>query len=218
MRKTLFSTFLMALCLTPTAWPQSEFPKNGQTYQTFQADVNGDGKPDKVGLVAYRVSSEEYWGQLTVWDSSGKVLWKAPQAKNADEALAFGAWNYGVSSIELVGDIDGDGKVELLAPQPQSDVRPPTFRIFRWTGSAFAPVARKQLLETPRGSGHFVWSQPSQWNGSAATWVGHLEHQGGAMVAQIYVVNSGSDVKLGKARMTADKQGLRVSSWVEKPK
>ena len=219
MRKTLFAAALFGFALVPlTASAQPVFPKTGQVYQTFQVDLNGDGKRDKVGLVAYRVSSEEYWGRLTVWDSSGKLLWQGPQAKKQDEPLAFGAWNFGVSAVECVCDIDGDGRVELLSPQPQSDVSPPTYRIFRWDGRGFAPAARKQLLETPPGSGHFPWSQPVQWSGGAATWVGHLKMKGRDLLAEVYVVKSGSDVKLGKARMSGSPKGLEVTSWVQKPK
>lgn len=88
MRKTLV-TLLM---LSGMAGAQPPV-KTGQVYQTRKLDLNGDGKPERVELVAYRIhkESDSYWGQLRVVDSSGKQLWKAPQASKSGEPFAFGA-------------------------------------------------------------------------------------------------------------------------------
>lgn len=209
------------LALAPLALAQSDFPHEGHIYESVAVDLNGDHKPDKVGLMAYRVDDNGYWGQLRVWDSSGQVLWQGPKTNQnypqaqGDETLFFGAWPHGVCGLEAVGDLDGDGKVELISTQPQSDVRPTTFRIFRWNGKAFAYVEPRQLFETPLGSGNFVWSKPTRWNGSTAvSWVSSFDFKAKGWVVDI--TTSGGGLKMGKAKLVPTRSGFQVQSWVEK--
>lgn len=126
-------------CLLLTAIAAAD-PKAGQLYQTVRADLNGDGKPEKIGLVAYGHFPEGYYGRLKVWDSGGKLLWQAPTVQSSDQPFAFGQWPYGSSTLEWVSP------QELISAKPQSDVRPTTFKRFRWTGSAYQPLGNAYLL------------------------------------------------------------------------
>jgi len=54
------------------------------------------------------------------------------------------------------GDIDADGKPELLAPLPKGDLSPPLFRIFRWTGEDLLFLKKRALLAV--GDGKFEWA------------------------------------------------------------
>lgn len=59
MHKGLVPFWLVGLLWALTAPSHSQpeqWAKEGQTYQTLLADLEGDGKPEKIGLVAYRVS------------------------------------------------------------------------------------------------------------------------------------------------------------------
>ena len=139
-------------------------PKAGQLYQSVTADLNGDSKPEKIGLVAYGHGPAGFYGRLKVWDSGGKLLWQAPAVKSSDDPYAFGQWEYGSSTIEWVSSS------ELISAVPQSDVRPTTFKRFRWTGSAYQPAGNAYLLQQSADS--FTWTKPFKWDAlKPLTWV-----------------------------------------------
>lgn len=176
-------------------------PKGGQVYRSVKADLNGDGKLEKIGLVAYGHSAEGYYGRLKVWDASGKLLWQAPVVKSSDEPFAFGSWEYGASNIEWVGPS------ELISAQPQSDVRPTTFKRFRWTGSAYEPAGNGFLLQSGDG---FVWSKPFEWDGvKPLTWVTSL-------VEGTVLSVRGDQYLNGTAQLEPTAQGFRVVRWLKK--
>ena len=205
---------LLLLTLFLAAMAQN-LPQTGRTYQARSVDLNGDGKMEKVVLVAYGIDHEmqSYFGRLKVLDSGGKVLWAAPAAAHADEPFAFGSWPYGGSDLEWVGDIDGDGRVELLSPLPVSDLRPPTYRLFRWSGTAFVPAGVKMLLQ--EGENLFVWREPIEWDGmEPITWVSKVEGEPGAVTVEVTSFIEGGEVLGGQALVQGTKDGMKVRRWV----
>ena len=209
------TTLTLLILLTGLAVAQP-LPQAGQVYQTRKCDLNGDGKPERVELVAYRIQreSDSHWGQLRVVSSAGKLLWKGPQASTAGEAFAFGSWPYGVSDLEWLGDVDGDGQVDLLSPAAISDVRPTTYRRYRWTGSAFEAMPKKMLLEKAPGSGQFVWTDPINWDGQKPlTWVMSLAGSPD-LIATVYSWRRGGEGWIGKAKMVGSPTALKVSQWL----
>ncbi|MEZ0372941.1 MAG: hypothetical protein ACAI44_27870, partial [Candidatus Sericytochromatia bacterium] len=56
----------LALLLPLAALAQNDLPRSGQVYQSFKADLNRDGKPERIELVAYNANDDLYWGQLIV--------------------------------------------------------------------------------------------------------------------------------------------------------
>lgn len=215
MRTKLFFTFLF---LTNLALAQ-ELPKVGDVYQAVSCDLNRDGKAEKLELVAYNINTEAemFWGRLRVKDAAGKVLWEAPQATETEQPFAFGMWPYGVSGLEWVGDIDGDGKVELISPAPVSDVRPQTYRRFRWTGRGFEALSPKMLLETPAGSGKFLWRDPIEWDGQQPiSWVSQLSGGPGKCVGDVTSSRADGVLWGGQAQFRGDGLGLTATSWLKK--
>lgn len=176
-------------------------PKAGQVYRSVKADLNGDGKPEKIGLVAYGHGPGGYYGRLKVWDSGGQLLWQAPAVKSPSDPFAFGSWEYGSSNIEWIGP------QELISALPQSDVRPTTFKRFRWTGSAYEPAGQGYLLESGDG---FVWSKPFEWDGvRPLTWVVSL------VDGSVLSVRGGDQYLNGTARLEPTAQGFRVVRWLK---
>ena len=211
----LRSRVLLGLLLSSLAIAQP-LPKVGQTYQSKTIDLTGDGKVEKIVLSAYGIDKnmEGYLGQLKVLDGQGKLIWQGPKVQNVGQPFAFGSWPYGVTNIEWLGDIDGDKKIELLSPRPISDVSPKTYQRYRWNGKAFASLGPKMLLESPIGSGRFLWKDPVEWDGvSPLSWVITLSGDPKQTVAEIMSHGSGGEFKTGQAVMKGDGLGLSVISW-----
>lgn len=192
-------------------------PKAGQTYESKSIDLTGDGKPEKVVLVAYDIDQEMqgYAGQLKVLTSQGQLLWQAPKQAKPGLPFAFGAWPYGVSGLQWLGDIDGDKKIELLSVEPVSDVRPFTFQRYRWEGKAFRSLGRKMLLESKPGSGRFLWRDPIEWDGvSPLSWAMTLSGDPVRCEVEVMSYGKNGEIKSGKAVMKGDGLGLTVTSWI----
>ncbi len=209
------SPLLLGLLLSSLVFAQP-LPQTGQNYQSKTIDLNGDGKVEKVVLSAYNIDKnmEGHWGQLRVLNGQGKPIWEAPKTKNVGQPFAFGSWPYGVTGIEWLGDIDGDKKIELLAPRPISDVSPKTYLRYRWNGKAFISLGPKMLLESPIGSGRFLWKDPVEWDGSSAlSWVMTLSGDPKEKAAEIMTYGIGGEFKSGQAVMKGDGLGLTVVSW-----
>lgn len=197
------------------AWAQP-LPRTGDAFQTVHFDLDQDGRKETLTLAAYNVISESdsYFGRLKVADASGRFLWTAPRVQSAAENFAFGSWPFGWSNIEWLGDIDHDKKFELLSPEPVSDLRPITYRRYRWQNNAFVPLPPKMLLEIPLGSGHFRWSSVVEWDGvTPIAWVAKLS-ESPSVVAEVVSVRSGDKILGGRAKMKMGRDGLHVASWL----
>lgn len=105
-----------------------------------------------------KITDEGYYAILSVEDESG-AIWESEEAGDPFDTFAFGVWFDGSGLPVLWLDIDGDGKLELLAPLPKGDLSPPLFRIYRWTGDSLLYLKKRAL--TKSSSGNFVWSSIS---------------------------------------------------------
>jgi len=113
-----------------------------------------------------------------------------PAKKDAEDPLVFGEWDFGISMPEVVGDIDGDGRVELVAHAPQSDVSPTSFRVLRWTGNQFKPVFVKSLTGKASPGAVFSWTnKPSNANYWVHKWLGPTD--GGWRVGLMFYNGTG---------------------------
>ena len=179
-------------------------PKPGQTYQVNQVDLNGDGKLEKVGLQCVEVRESGWYSRLTVWNGQGRRIW---QSRPAKEGLwAFGGWDWGMSDLQWVGDIDGDGTIEAVVPDPVSDVSPVRFRVFRWRDQAFHHVRTAALFPTSKDE--FGWSDKAQ----GKTWVGAFKK---GPVGVVWTTTPEGEVSLKEARLEGTPRGFRVLQWLK---
>jgi hypothetical protein len=185
----------------------------GQSTRSLSVDLDGDGKIERIAWEEF-ANTEDHGSflQLVVYDAGGNAIWKGPSEVDPENPLVFGEWHFGVSVPEIVADIDEDGSVELLAPAPQSDVSPTLFRVLRWAAGAFSPVKQAALLESPRGSGTFLWSEEEKWEG---TWISSFVGVNGDGSMQVNVTHYLSDepMRMGKANVTVISGGFQVRDW-----
>lgn len=107
--------------------------------------------------IVSRMEDDEYWVDLELSGSEEAEEWEPEEATESSEIYAFGCWFDGPGLPVYWGDIDGDGKPELLAPVPKADLSPPLFRIFRWTGEELLFLRKRALIQDSEGE--FVWSE-----------------------------------------------------------
>ena len=139
-------------------------------------DLNGDGRPDTIRLITYK-ANDVTLGQLVVEDAGGKLLWKGPRFSDAyasDPYRFLGEFDRG--DLEFAGDLDGDGRVELVATYQKSDVRPTEFRMFRWNGKRFVFEQRGMLVPQPQKPATFNFSKADP---ARTYWVDEIRKAGG---------------------------------------
>ncbi len=212
-----YTSLIITFVLCLASWGAAQtLPQEGKAFESVLFDLTGDGRQEKIALIAYNVHLEEesFWGRLKVFGADGQVLWAAPAAKTTDEEFAFGFWPYGAAGLEWLGDIDDDGKVELISRFPVSDVRPPTFRRYRWNGKAFEVLNPKMILEDPTRPGTFLWREPAQWDGvQPLTWVTALSGGPEQIIADIISYRPDGGVWMGQAEMRGSVQALEIREW-----
>lgn len=207
-------------CLDPAQTSDSQAKPSPEAQATcppdmprrFSVDLDGDGRPETIRLEDIP-NSQGGDGRLVVLDSQGTILWRGPVG---DAPLAFFCRDWGLYWPGIIGDVDGDGSVELLAQQPQSDVSPSSFLLARWTGQGFAVVSKGwSLLEQPAGSGRYVNAR-YVYNGKPVAWIMQFLslEAGGQLRASVYK-SAGSEVRTGVALVRLTPQGARLEKWLE---
>lgn len=200
------AAFFILSMITSSADPEADGALFG--------DLNGDGKKETVSWHQF-VEKEELgtFYQLRVTDDDGQLLWSGPKVMDAENPMVFGDFEFGSSFPDLVADIDGDGAVELIAPEPQGDVSPTWFIVLRWKGGRFVPVRSAPLLESPRGSGLFPWSKEEPAQG---TWISRFKkaNPDGTFLVDIFQYMAEATPRSGEAIVSITPKGYRVKKWV----
>lgn len=202
-------------CLDPAAGEALSAPQENicpeDLPRRFAVDLDGDGGEETVALVV-NPSAEGGKARLEVRDAEHRVIWQGPETESP---LLFHCHDWGIYWPSVIGDIDGDGRVELLAQEPQSDVSPSSFFLARWDGAAFRPVSNGwSLLESPSGSGRFV-TMPYEHDNAPVTWImDALALENGELRVSVYRF-SDKGVSTGTAMVRFEEQGTRIVRWIE---
>lgn len=174
------------------------------------ADLDGDGEAETVSWVPFAEDADlGTFYRLQVSDPAGNVIWKGAELKDIDHPMIFGEWHFGVSLPQLVADIDLDGKIELVAPEPQSDVSPTWFRILEWRQGRFYLSRSAALLETPKGSGTFVWYEGEDYTG---TWISEFSaaNSDGSYAVKIFRYDGGEHAEVNEAGVVLVENGFQL--------
>lgn len=181
------------------------------------ADLNGDGRAERIFW--RRLGSDAETGtfyQVVVKDSADVILWKSPEILDSNHPLAFGEWHFGISMPQLAGDVDRDGKVELIIPAPQSDVSPTFFRILQWTGNAFEPKHSKALTGKGKKGAVFHWSgDPSLSDYWVQNWLGSSAE--GGWVVELVTLPEGGEMRMAIGVISAKGDGFELLRWIQPP-
>lgn len=102
-----------------------------------------------------KITDEGFFATLAVIKES-ETVWESEEVSDPFDTFAFGVWFDGAGLPVLWGDIDGDGKFELIAPLPKGDLSPQLFRVYRWTGDDLLYLKKRCLIKS--SSGNYVWS------------------------------------------------------------
>jgi len=121
------------------------------------ADIDHDGKAESVQWKKFATTDMGSYYQIQVIDDNGALLWRGPKEARDNNPYVFSSLDYGESLPQLLFDIDRDGYVELLAPEPQSDVSATSYRKLRWMGRTFESLPSQVLMMGNLGSDHFSW-------------------------------------------------------------
>jgi len=213
--KKLFPVILFFFCILPVLAQYSQ-PKEGDIYQHFSIDLNKDGNTEEIIIKIYKVDENMgAFGQIIVLNSSGKTIWAGPKNSDIGDPMTFGSWDFGSSLIEVAGDIDKDGSVEIICTKPVSDVRFTPYKLLRWKNNKFYPVCKGTVLvENPSGSGKYPWSNREGYKGR---WISEFKslNKDGTCTVKITEFTSDSQGKEGEAIVTGDSKGFHISKWVK---
>lgn len=155
-----------------------------------------------------RESSEHgYFASLTVRENNDSK-WHSEECRDPSETFAFGSWFDGSGLPVFWGDIDQDGKPELLAPLPKADLSPTVYRIFRWTGEELLFLKKRCLVGVD--DNRFHWTAP-EVTPDECTWIDHFYQNRNVEVVKL----TSSDVSRGNVTVEPTKDGFRISEASE---
>ena len=118
----------------------------GERLKSFQADLDGNHKNAWILIQEYPTMSGGS-GIIEVWDEAKKtLLWhsEALDKISSESALLACAVYSGKTWIHFVGDLNGDGKAELVIKGMQTEIGPGSFTIMSWDGAAFSTVLKRK--------------------------------------------------------------------------
>jgi len=183
----------------------------------LRADLDYDGKMEKVVWKPFAKTDAGDYYQLFVYDDNGAMLWKGPQTRNEGSPYFVAALDYGVSMPELLMDIDNDGRAELLIPALQSDVSTTWYHHLKWAGSHFEPM-KNAVLEFHFGTHNDRVEWTTHPRQPYTYWASELHKMpNGAIRAQIsgYTADDPGQPLIGTALIRPSLLGGAVYRWVQ---
>lgn len=202
-----------------TGNPKTDMRKDDGTSLTeshprqLSCDLNGDGKPEKVRWESLDFFGADKFFYLEVVDEDEKVLWTGPQERSVENAYIYFDSHFGSSVPQLLFDVDGDGMVELLAPEPQSDVSVTFFRRLRWKDGSFRPQSSAGLMPVEPNSDMFTWREEDVSMGTWVSQFGGVTAEG-LVQARVTRYTEDGEWKGGAALLRFTPEGATVAKWV----
>ncbi len=195
--------FIPIVCL-------SEDFSTGELY----ADIDNDEKQESIQWRKFKTTDMGDYYQLRVFDDTGDLIWRGPREEEEDNPYIYSSLDTGVSLPELLFDIDGDGYTELIAPEPQSDVRTTYYRKLRWKDGYFKKLPSKPLMMKNPKNDYFTWETGQYSYGIWVSKFGEIVN-GGLVKANITYYNKDGVWKGGVALLKFTSKGAIVHRWIK---
>ena len=180
------------------------------------ADIDGDGKTEMMQWNKFISTEAGDYFQLRVIDDDGELIWKGPKRAEDNNPYVYSALDYGISIPQLLMDIDGDGYVELLAPELQSDVSPTAYRMLRWQGNRFEILPSKVLAPKRANLDFFYWTDRDK---TTDIWVSQLNrdplHPNNIVKVSVTQYDSRKSAQNGIALIRFEQAGAKVLKWIK---
>ena len=200
---------LFGMLFIPIACLSEDF-STGELY----ADIDNDKKQESIQWRKFKTTDMGDYYQLQIFDDTGDLIWRGPKKAEEDNPYIYSSLDTGVSLPELLFDIDGDGYTELLAPEPQSDVRTTYYRKLRWMDGYFKKLPSKPLMMKDWGSDYFTWETGQHSYGIWVSKFGEIVN-GGLVKANITYYNKDGVWKGGVALLRFTSCGAVVHRWIK---
>lgn len=176
------------------------------------ADLDGDGATETVRWVPIDSPKSDSFYQLLVIDDDGETLWSGPSSPTTDNPYVFFESDFGISLPQLLYDINGDGSVELLAPEPQSDVSATSFRRMTWKNGSFLVLSSRSLMMKDPGGSQFTWREGDHSYGIWVSRFGQVTAEG-LVEAEVTRYTEDGIFESGLAFLRFDRKVARVEKW-----
>lgn len=176
------------------------------------ADLDRDGKTETVRWTFFREIDGNRFYRLEVLDDDGSVLWTGPDDPSVENAYVFFEAHEGISMPQLLRDVDADGRVELLGPEPQSDVSATYFRSLHWTGSSFSRGVSRPLMLDDESLRYFEWKDGDH---SFGIWVSRFtgQEKDGAVHAEVTRLTREGKFGSGTVLLRFHRNGAVIERW-----
>jgi len=198
------------------AWLLGEVGKEDEFVGELTADIDHDNRLEVAKWSKFASDAYTDYYQLILVDDDGEIIWRGPTDMNRSNPLVFVASDFGISTPEILADIDLDGYTELLAQEIQSDVSPTFYRRLRWKGNGFKILPSKALMCSEADPKHFKWADNESGKGA---WISEMSqnkpHSNGLVKVSIIRNNSKTCSRMGTALVRFVKDGATVVKWIK---
>ncbi len=176
-------------------------------------DLNGDGLKERITWQIFNDKESNHY-QILVFNSKNKIIWRGPKIDDRSSPFYIG-YDVGVSTPELIADIDSDGYPEMLIPTPASDITPLTFNRLKWKNSKFIPMKSAILQYNPYSKDiplKWIYKYPGIYSYWAMSF--KREHNNKIKVSLTGLYPNGSDY--AEVYIHFVKGGAIIDKWIEK--
>jgi len=186
---------------------------------SLDGDVDGDGAIESYKIEKFAKSEFGDYYHLALYRGD-KLLWEAPKVKDSNNPFIFGDWDDGVSMLDALVDIDGDGKAELLSMPSAGDVVSLPVQIMRYDGKTVIHTDSYLIMDY-NDSNHFRWIKSKDYHSPMTNtnegWASGFEkyNDKGIIKTYIFYMLKDGDSRGASALIKFIDGGAKIVKWLE---
>jgi hypothetical protein len=179
----------------------------------LSGDLDGDGRTDFIRWEPVGATGGDEFLYLEVTGGDGEILWTGPREKSLENAYIFFNSHIGSSLPQLLIDYDGDGHLELLAPEPQSDVSATFYRRIKWKDGSFRPLSSSALMWEDESKPLLTWKEGDVSFGTWVSQFGDVTDDGRVQAGITRYLENG-EWRGGIALIRFTAAGATIEDWI----